>query len=376
MKKWVAILIVIIITYLSFMLEAQALTTSSVLKEDIFNQYNIYSKTEIQTMSDYFDNYFKGNTDKVMCSMTMKSYDLRSINNYTEFVCGSVPKLFTSGSNVGADSWTFKNDITSGTIKYFKYDLNTREMSEVSRLVNSFDGFFRFSGKVSMFPNSNYAIFWINGSYKYEDFSYGWSDRSIIIDSTFNLDSRYTSYYTLVNYVYPEYPLYSISNLVLGNFGQSVEVSKYAYKIEYYFDDLLDSSKTFIGTSEKNSIVTNSTDYSDSLYSLYSDSSIPVSITISENEIDNVLRVYYRSALYGTDKKPIDTNVDSFYFFYNFNDIKTMFPSIQFANFTQYQQFVIVILFNMFYALFLLLILYIMLKAIFKALGWLTSYFL
>lgn len=183
-----------------------------------------------------------------------------------------------------------------------------------------------------------------------------------------NIDDRLKNYYTF-NKLSPELPIYTYCNLLFGDYIEE-EKEKTSYRIEYYFDDLLDNNKTeylsgYVGMSIKHF-----NDYSSDLYKLFSNEEI----ILTDNVETNVLKVYYRSPLYNTDKKPINIDRSKIHFFYTFSDIKSMFSSITFENFTQYEQFVIVLLFNIFYCLFLFFVSYFLIRASFKCWDWMKSW--
>lgn len=219
------------------------------------------------------------------------------------------------------------------------------------------------------FTSSEGALIWSNKLLKYEGeelenyYSYQFN----------NIPEELTKYYRF-DKLSPYTPIYTYTNLLFGTYVEE-EKEKVGYRIEYYFDDLIDNTKTEYLFGYVGDKVDSYTDNSSDLYKLYTDNQNYV-LDLTDNETNNVLRVYYRSPLYGTEKTPIDTNVKEFYFFYNFNDIKSMFPSIKYENFTQFEQFLTVITFNIFYCLFLFFIIYISLKMLYKGWTWIMSFIL
>lgn len=165
-------------------------------------------------------------------------------------------------------------------------------------------------------------------------------------------------------------PIYSYLGLRFCDI-EIKEPAQVTYKIEYYFDDILDSSKTEFKTSTSGTEIKEYTSYATELYKLVEGS---YSIILNEDESQNILKIYYRSPLYGTEKSPVETKNSRVWFFFQFSDLKTIFPNTEFGNFTQYQQLVVTILVNIFFCLFLLFIAYITLKASFKCWSWIMGF--
>jgi len=167
-------------------------------------------------------------------------------------------------------------------------------------------------------------------------------------------------------------PIYTYGNLLFGDYVEEGR-EKVNYRVEYYFDDLIDNTKTEVLSGYVGDKISSYQDHSSDLYKLYTENQ-NYTIVLNENETQNVLKIYYRSPLYGTEKSPIITNTEEFYFFFNIEDIKKMFPSIEFANFTQYEQFIIVIGFNIFFCLFLIFMLYIAIQSINRVWSWIKGF--
>lgn len=219
----------------------------------------------------------------------------------------------------------------------------------------------------SLFTNESYYLLWSNKQLRYEN----------DIDSTkdykyYSLDYTLDSFKNFYNNqkisIYE--PIYTYANLLFHDYEVKEPVTV-AYKIEYYFDDILDSGKTEYKTGKQYDVISSYEDYATDMYKLVDGS---YSIILNEDESLNVLKVYYRSPLYGTEKSPVETKNQRVWFFFQFSDLKTIFPNVEFGNFTQYQQLVITILVNIFFCLFLLFISYITLKAVFKCWSWIMGF--
>lgn len=184
-----------------------------------------------------------------------------------------------------------------------------------------------------------------------------------------NVSEDLKKYYDFSSFSYQD-PIYTYMNLLFGDYEEKEPVTV-AYKIEYYFDDILDVSKTEYKTALSNTEIKEYTNYATDLYSLVENN---YSIILSEDETQNVLRIYYRSPLWGTEKQAIDTSESKVYLFFQYSDIKAMFPNVTFENFTQYQQLIVVVLFNILYCLFLVLCVIILLRSCMKVWSWIVSF--
>lgn len=209
-----------------------------------------------------------------------------------------------------------------------------------------------------------------------------WSNKPLITQLV-KEESRIYYYYDLITddalkkyYTFDKLevnkPIYTFTNLLFGDY-EGKEPEKVSYKVEYYFDDILSPEKTEFKSGYENDLVTDFTDYSSDLYKLYIENQ-DYKLTLTKNESANVLKVYYRSPLYGTLKQPIDTSNSKIYLFFQFSDIKAMFPNVRFENFTQFEQLVVVVLFNILYCIFIFVCLYIVLKACFKCWSWVMEF--
>ncbi len=87
---------------------------------------------------------------------------------------------------------------------------------------------------------------------------------------------------------------------------------------------------------------------------------------INENEELNEFNLYYFNDLYGTEFQEISLADSNIYLFFDYLDIRDMFPNIKWNNFNQFQQLIITLGFNIFFALFLFLMIFIIWKLLLK----------
>lgn len=309
-----------------------------------------YSLEDIKVIDEYLDEFVKNNLDVEKTYIATR----KNSNLYLyELKNGFLGFNQAQGGIIEENVTVYQFWYNSGSW------INDGQVLDNQNLNYSIRSFFDFNG-----------LFWSNKSLKFNG----------ILNDTYyyykftNVNTSLLNYYTLGEFHYDS-PIYTFCNLMLGDYGGDEVFEKFNYKVEYYFDDLIDTSKTENLSAIKGAKITNFTDYSSDIYKLYKPEGTDYSIIIDEDETKNILKIYYRSPYYGTDKQPIDTDVDGFYFFFNFSDIRSLFPTIEFGNFSQFEQFIIVICFNLFYCLFLFFVIYLIIKMLYKGMSWLFSYF-
>jgi len=316
-----------------------------------------FTENSYNQLKDYFNNYINENLDpnktyllisrdaSSMLYLITKPVDFNEstmfkVKNASFFAYNPAPGDVRVSYSFSEDSIVFSN-LSSGSYSGLASEITTN---------------FR----------SGYSLIWSNKPLKYDGptledyYSYTFSE----------VPEALKKHYSFNKLSY-DLPIYTYTNLLFGDYEEVKE--KVGYRIEYYFDDVLDINKTEMLFGYVGDTIDKFTDQSSELYKLYSEGQNYV-MRLSKDENLNVLKIYYRSPLYGTEKTPIDTNVKDFYFFYNFSDIKGMFPSIKFENFTQFEQLLIVIVFNGFYCLFLFFAFWCILHAFNKCWTWVKSF--
>ena len=343
-KKILYLFILGLILYLSFcssvfakenILEVNSSLYSSALENFPLTK-NMYDKLDTMLMT-----YIEENLD------VNKVYILVLNTSRTQLNLITNPIDFSSSTIFKRSNHSFFMIDRCQPVVYFNYKLTTDDITFGSFTTSEYCG---ISDSISSNFYGSYPLIWSNQSLKY--------DGDL-------LDDYYSYHFNVIDNRSYDKPIYTYTNLLFGTYKELIK-EKTSYRIEYYFDDLIDVSKTEYLSGYVGDKIEYSKDYSSDLYKFFSKEIVELT-----NDVEtNVLKVYYRSPLYNTDKQPINIERTKIHFFYTFSDIKSMFSNITFENFTQYEQFVIVLLFNIFYCLFLFFVSYFLLRAIFKVWEW------
>lgn len=180
-----------------------------------------------------------------------------------------------------------------------------------------------------------------------------------IISNSVILPERLTNYYDFRNYIVGENPkLYSYIDYVFGRYEDRV----YSYQVNYYFDNVLNEELSYSGETKIGEVIEVVPDKVFNNHLLSNDNSY--TITISDNENDNIINIYY------IPNNDINTDESFMYFFINFSDLKDIFPYINFGEFSHSEQFLVLVVVNIFFVLFWGFVIWIMLKMLYKFFQW------
>lgn len=356
-NKYLYYLIFGIITYFSLFLTVFAYS------ENLQGSQTVYglALSEVRLTEQNYDSFKKYFNDFIESNNLGEKTCLllRASNSYYYLMCGDFDfaEQFENGAKTmlpsAIDIFSFNVSIAADKVTVSRRTPTTSEKNN--------------------YLDSNFSNFFYSATYLV------WSNKQLKIDNIDNtktyrswnvlIDDRLKIHYNFEQLSVSK-PLYTYCNLLFGDYEIKEPVTV-SYKVEYYFDDILDPGKTEYKTGKQYDVISSYEDYATDMYKLVDGS---YSIILSEDESLNVLKIYYRSPLYGTEKSPIETKNQRVWFFFQFSDLKTIFPNVEFGNFTQYQQLVITILVNIFFCLFLLFISYITLKAVFKCWSWIMGF--
>ncbi len=367
-KKTFAYIIVVIITFFAIYMNVFASEIEKTLSFDLYS--NMKEKIPFTNSSyNQFKEYFTKKIEQRYDSE--KTYLVflvtNGINNY--FYIHNVALEDSEVFKFDTSDFSFFEEKTSGYSTFYSFKfLNENNDIEINSL----------SATVSMYFNANYVF----QSLKWTGISgLVWSNKPIKYSKDIDMSKNYyrykfqsvsddlKKYYDFSSFGYQD-PIYTYCNLMFGDY-EVKEPTTVAYKVEYYFDDILDSSKTEFRTALSGTEIKEYMSYETDLYKLVENN---YSIVLSEDETQNVLKIYYRSPFWGTEKQSIDTSSSKVYLFFQYNDIKAMFPNVTFENFTQYQQLIVTVLFNILYCVFLILCVIILLRACMKVWNWILSF--
>lgn len=312
--------------------------------------------TNYNSFKSYFNDYIekKKMTEKI-CLL------VRASNSYYYLMCGNFDfaDQFENGAKTMLSS---AEDIFS-----FRIDISTDKVTVTERTPTT--------SEKNNYLDANFSNFFYSATYLV------WSNKQLKVENIDNtktyrswnvlIDDRLKTHYNFEQLSVSK-PLYTYCNLLFGDYEIKEPVTV-AYKVEYYFDDILDPNKTEYKTGLSGSEITEYTSYVTEMYKLVEGN---YSIILNEDESLNVLKVYYRSPLYGTEKQAIDTSKSKVYLFFQYEDIKAMFPNVTFENFNQFEQLMVVVLFNILYCLFLFMCVWITIKACQKVWSWIMGFVL
>lgn len=137
------------------------------------------------------------------------------------------------------------------------------------------------------------------------------------------------------------------------------------YKVNYYFDNVLQEHLIYEGSGSVGSTITienkSNDDYLDKGDNTYE---------VVLKDKDNVFNIYYFSKSYGTNYQQINTDNNQLWFPFSYDSLKSLFPSIDFTLWTSYEQFSFTILFNILFILLLFVILYLCYRLFLAVKNW------
>ncbi len=163
---------------------------------------------------------------------------------------------------------------------------------------------------------------------------------SDVFNNNLNEPFSYISSFNNYNLFCSNNYLYGFMNAIYDNVCVDVE-----YQINYFYNDVLDSSKTVIGHTCSGDVL-NISNLSDSRFHI--DDNVYSVIVSSDN---NVFNIKYYDDFFGTNYNQIDTQNEHIYFPFQMNYIRSIFPGIDFTKFTMAEQFIVMILLNLFFIL-------------------------
>lgn len=284
---------------------------------------NHISMDNLNFINDYFNKNYSNNENKYLLSVNLEKY-LSNLNNHIVTL-----GLYDSsdGEDFGA-SQTYNFYSSFHVSHCFNFDLNNNNIENVECGVDFFP--FYLTGISGL----NGFILWTNKNYVWSDFiPKSFNNRLIYVSKNYLPSERYTKYYDYnIVYEYSE-PVYTLMDLVgINTTKPSNKVQTlYNYKINYYFDGSLDVGKTENGTGEIGTVISEFTDYSSDFY--YLDNTKNYSLTISSNEEQNVLNIYYKS--YKKASYKIEYYFDDI-LKNSYTEIKENFVGIEINEFTDY----------------------------------------
>ncbi len=334
--------------YIFVLLFSFCLFTSNVNASNVNFRYAWLKNIDEEKLHVLYDDILTATSSYqyVFCSIDFKSsmYSTTVVcykfHQLKEVRAGDVGYYFyysakISEHNINGNGWyqTFDPDL--------EYNFNTN--------VSTYKPFY------SNFDNSNnVSLIYVKGIDSNLD-----SSRFVNIDFEsdiiFDLYNDLPSYYLDVPFNNIVYSSTDVDNKfygVLNRLFDSSEKPIYNYTINYYFNNVIDSSKTVVSSDYVGSSI-NVINYSDNVYNVDNNN---YSYVLDED--NKVINIYYFDSLFGTNNQQISTKNSHLPFLFNMEYIKEIFPSIDFTKFTMSEQFILTILFNILFLLFIFVFCY------------------
>lgn len=186
-----------------------------------------------------------------------------------------------------------------------------------------------------------------------------------ILDNSLTETLTYSGYENDVVFITPDsilngYTLYGDNyqfvaggNNIINIYYRNEMYHKQYYTINVYLDNIYYKKYSYTSFGEIDDVV--DLDLDENIDNTYFLSNEEYSFTINEDVNLNEFSVNYYSEYYGTDYQIIDLSDSSIYLFIKPNDIARLFPNLLY-HFDQFEQFLIIIVINIFFVVFLLFI--------------------
>lgn len=137
------------------------------------------------------------------------------------------------------------------------------------------------------------------------------------------------------------------------------------YKVNYYFDNVLQENLIYEGSGSVGSTITienkANEDYLDKGNNTYE---------VVLKDKDNEFNIYYFSKTYGTNYQQINTDNSQLWLPFSYDYLKSIFPNIDFSLWTSYEQFMFTLVFNILFVILLFLVLYVCYRLFLNIKGW------
>lgn len=245
---------------------------------DYVSFYDLLTEEQVTYFDTAIRKYMADNdVNFSVCQVQGSSFS----DSYFNIYCYYEDLNFDNLSYIYAYTYGLYGSVTFSIFTYYFNELNLRYRNESSGTGYSF------------FPNESnktYNVtwpFWINNDVVYN----GTLELSMSDDVYNSLPSRYKEHYNFQDYLYTGKPIYSISNLVLGNWkGYSSNINL-TYCIDNVCDDTIQKTISYKYGVENELI-----DISDEIDEEYNGYKLDntKSYTFNANSID-ILKVYYYS---------------------------------------------------------------------------------
>lgn len=247
--------------------------------EDFEEGLNRFNYENLTLINEYFNTKYSNTNNIYYLTFSFPRNDYSSDYVILYLYDSSASCEISFSSN---PIFTFKNAKTF----YFYFTTGEFQENSVSTSKISF-----FSSYLNRFA---YPV-WTNKDLYWHDIPYNLEGKFIYYKNYSDFSNNFKKYYDYqVLYEYNQ-PIYTLMDLVGINRTKPSNKTQtlYNYKINYYFDDSLDVGKTENGSGEIGSVISEFTDYTSEFY--YLDNTKDYNLTISSNEEENVLNVYYKS---------------------------------------------------------------------------------
>lgn len=354
-----------------------------------FEPYQHLSDEDLILLNDFFtEKYGNDETKTYIITSLFREYkdkfDGKNLYFYVfergtgNFYSNSYYKTLYFGiyKTFSYSSYDFSNNRYQFNLETKEIELNTQNINKIN-LSDSNSALQWISNKTYL-VDGHYLPLWISKPFSlsmkssivfngvtYEDFS-------LKFDNSVNFEERVNRHYNIYNYFSGNGSYFrSYIDFSLDTSIKPVEPKEVSYKVNYYFDDVLNEELSYVGNGKVEEEITLTPDVKFDNYILKNDNNY--SIILSENEEQNVINIYYVTSSIADNKddySDINTENSEFYFFINYSDLKNIFPDINFDSFNQYNQFIILIIINIFYLMFWFFVGWIVLKILYKVFQW------
>lgn len=381
----------IILSFMCLTGYVNAETFEVVANYNYFEPYSNLSDDDLILLNNFFTEKYGSDEDNIyIVTSLLKEYKFNFDNKNLYFYVFERGTGNISGNTYGKYLFfNFFKSYSYGSYRFsenrYKFNLETKEIvlstdNLISR--NLSDSYTSYQW-LSTSDSNAYGLYlplWISKPFtvsmtyeaNFDDISY--DSYSLKFDNSVNFEDRVNRHYNIYNY-YSGNGSYirSYIDFALDNSINPPESKDVNYKVNYYFDDVLNEELSYIGNGKVGEKVSLIPDTKFDNYILKNDNNYL--ITLVEDEEQNVINIYYvTSSIIDVPNKDdyndIDTNNGNFYFFINYSDLKEMFPGVNFDSFNQFHQFTILIIINMFYLMFWFFVGWVVLKILYKVFQW------
>lgn len=261
--------------------------------------YDLFTNENLVAIDNYFNNFLSGYSSsyKWILTATTKNNgrDLSIINQsnvyFKLFRVLSLGDYFFFSVSSSMPYLSFTTYYVNGC---YSFNFNTNEITSIT-CPNS------DSVPLVVYNSGYYShqniILWTKEDYYFNSFAKPNSTQSkhfLYYPTNTTFSEKYSEYYDYNIAFEYNAPVFSLMDLVGIHATKDglKKAPKVKYKINYYFDNSLDFSKTEEFKGDVDDVITNFTDYSNDLY--YLDNSFNYSLVLSSNEEENVLNIYYK----------------------------------------------------------------------------------